>query len=109
MEGGIIEEDNGNGWNMGQKDLLNPGEEGIGIDAALEQVHRSQLKAEQRADDVSVALGMPIPVSGAALPDGRIARLAGYVPGKAALVNPHRLDALPRPFSGAGVLREGFF
>ena len=100
MESGVIEEDDGGWGQLGQEDLVDPGEEDIGVDTAFEQTDRDQMQTKQGTDDVGTSLGVPVKASITALPDGGVTPTAGHVLGKAALVNPHQRPPgrfIPRP------------
>jgi len=120
MERGVIQDDNGGRGQLGQEDVLNPGEEGIGVDTALEQTDGDQVKTEQGTDGIRATPGVPVKAPITPLPDGRVTPATRHVLGKAALVNPHqrascrfiartpRLKGPPCPLIRARV-REGFF
>lgn len=89
MEGGIIQ-DNDGGWReLGQEDVLDPGQKDIGVDAAFKEADGDQVQTEQGTNDIRAAFGVPIPASVTALPDGRVTLTTRHVLGKPALVNPH--------------------
>ena len=90
MEGGIIQDNDGGRRQLGQEDVLNPGEENIGIDTAFKEADCQELEAEQGTDHVGAALRVPVPAPITALPPRRVARSTGHVLGKAALVNPYQ-------------------
>jgi len=88
VEGGVIQDNHSGRGELREENLMNPGEEGIGVDAALKETDGDELKAEQGTDDVDPPLGAPVPATITALADGRIAVPAGHVVSKAAFVNP---------------------
>ena len=120
MESGVIQDNHGGWRELREEDVLNPGEEDIGVDAAFKKTDRDQAKAKQGTDDVRTPLGVPVKASVTPLPDGRVTPATRHVLGKPALVNPHQrascgfiqrppvLKVPPRPVIRARV-REGFF
>ena len=90
VEGGVIQDDNGGRGQLGQEDVLNPGEEDIGVDTAFKKTDGDQMEAEQGTDDVGAAPGLPVKAPLTALPQRRIPPAAGHILGKAAFVNPHQ-------------------
>jgi len=45
VEGGIIQDDHGGGGQLREKNRIDPGEEGIGVDTGLEEADGEQMKA----------------------------------------------------------------
>jgi hypothetical protein len=90
MEGGIIQDNDGGRRQLGQKDVLNPGEENIGIDTAFKEADGDQVEAEQGTNDIRAALSVPVPASVAALANRGIAGSTRHVLGKSTLINPHQ-------------------
>lgn len=72
MESGVIEEDDGGWGQLGQEDVLDPGQKDIRIDTAFKKTDRQELEAKQGTNDVGAALGVPIKASVTALPDGGV-------------------------------------
>ena len=89
VEGGVIEDDHGGGRQLGEEDLVDPGEEDLGVDAGFEETDGDELVAQEGADDVDAPLGVPVPTSVAAPPHGRVTEPARHVLGKSALVDPN--------------------
>ena len=87
VEGGVVHDDHASLGQLGQEILPDPGSEDIGIDSEAEQCDRQQATANQCADDVGAAAGMPVVGAMTALPCGRIAVRARHIVGKAAFID----------------------
>ena len=63
VEGGVIHDDHGGRWQLWEENLVDPGEEDLGVDAGFKQTDGQELQTQEGADDVGTTLGVPIPAS----------------------------------------------
>ncbi len=105
VEGGVVHHEH-TGWGkLGQELLLDPGGENVRIDSEAEQPDRQQTAANQRADHIGAASGMPVMRAMTSLPCGRIAMRARHIVRKAAFVDVN--DGAPcRLISGDLILED---
>ena len=89
VESGVVQDNHGGGRQLGEEDLVDPGEEDLGVDAGFKKADGDEPEAPEGADDVDAPLGVPVPLSVTALPDGCVTEPARHVPGKSALVDPN--------------------
>src|SRR5215469_2539278 len=68
VEGGVVHDHDASCGQLGQELLPDPGSEDLGIDSEAEQSDRQQATANQRADDVGAASGMPVVCAMKSLP-----------------------------------------
>lgn len=90
VEGGVIEDDHGGGRQLRKEHAVGPSEEDLGVDAGFKKANGDELEIQKRTDHISALLGVPVPTSITALPDGGIAVSVGSVVGKPALVDPNQ-------------------
>jgi hypothetical protein len=87
VEGGVAHNDDASCGQLGQEILPEPGSEDIGIDSEAEQSDRKQATANQRADHVGAASGMPVVCAMTSLPCGGVAVRARHIVRKAAFID----------------------
>ena len=93
VEGGVIEDDHGGGRQLRKEHVVGLSEEDLGVDTGFKKADGDELETQKGTDHVSAPLGVPVPASVAALPDGRVTEPARHVPGKPALVDPHQCSS----------------
>jgi hypothetical protein len=105
VEGGVVHHEHTSWGKLGQEILLDPGGENVRIDRDAEQPDRQQTAANQRADHIGAASGMPVVRAMTSLPCGRITMRARHVMCKATFVDVN--DSSPcRLISGDLILED---